>query len=84
MGFKFIVLRGFPHFLSFRESTLICKLYTVKNEQLDEWKCQICTNVDIKKCNNDNMGMKSAYLCFNDFPLSFFLIFENTQIMQIR
>ena len=21
-----------------------------------------------KTCDNDNMGMKSAYLCFNDFP----------------
>ena len=34
-------------------------------------------NIDyIKTCNNDNIGMKSAYLNFNDFPL-FFSVFIN-------
>ena len=34
-------------------------------------------NIDyIKTCNNDNIGMKSAYLYFNDFPL-FFSVFIN-------
>ena len=29
-------------------------------------------NIDyIKTCNNDNIGMKSAYLCLHDFPLFF-------------
>ena len=34
-------------------------------------------NIDfIKTCNNDNIGMKSACLYFNDFPL-FFSVFIN-------
>ena len=34
-------------------------------------------NVDyIKTCNNDNVGMKSAYLYFNEFPL-FISVFIN-------
>ena len=43
-------------------------------------------NIDyIKTCNNDTIGMISAYLIFNGFPLflAFLLIFMNTQIMQI-
>ena len=43
-------------------------------------------NIDyIKAYNNDNIGMKPAYLFLNDFPLflAFLLIFMNTQIMQI-
>ena len=44
-----------------------------------------CNIDNIKTCNNDNIGMKSAYLYFYDFPLFFsvLLIFMNTQIMQI-
>ena len=45
-------------------------------------------NIDyIKTCNNDNIGMKSAYVYFvMIFPyfLAFLLIFMNMQIMQIR
>ena len=34
-------------------------------------------NIDyIKTCNNDDIGMESAYLYFNDFPL-FFSVFIN-------
>ena len=33
-----------------------------------------CNIDDIKTCNNDITGMKSAYLYFHDFPL-FFRIF---------
>ena len=41
---------------------------------------------DITTCNNDNVAMKSAYLCFYDIPLflTSFLTFINTQIMQIN
>ena len=45
-----------------------------------------CITDDITTCNNDNMAIsKSAYFCFNDFPLFLIplLIFINTQIMQI-
>ena len=46
-----------------------------------------CTIDDIKTCNNDNIGIKSAYLYLLSmiFPyfLAFLLIFMNTQIMQI-
>ena len=35
-----------------------------------------CTIDYINTCNNDNIGMKSAYLYFNDFPL-FFSVFIN-------
>ena len=35
-----------------------------------------CNMGDIKTCNNDNIGMKSAYLNFNDFSL-FFAFFIN-------
>ena len=35
-----------------------------------------CNIDDSKTCNNDNIGMKSAYLYFNDFPL-FFSVFIN-------
>ena len=38
-----------------------------------------CHIDDIKTCNNDNMLMKSAYLCFNDFP-SFFSVFINIPV----
>ena len=30
-----------------------------------------CNIEYIKTCNNDNIGLKSAYLFFNDFPLFF-------------
>ena len=33
-----------------------------------------CTIDYIKTCTNDTIGMKSAYLYFNDFPL-FFRVF---------
>ena len=37
-----------------------------------------------KTGNNDNIGMKSVFLYFLNFPvLAFLLIFMNTQIMQI-
>ena len=38
-----------------------------------------CNIAHIKTCNNDNIGIKSAYLYFNDFPLflAFLLIFIN-------
>ena len=38
-----------------------------------------CITDNVKPYNNDNMGMKSADLCFNDFPLfltGFFNIHE--------
>ena len=37
---------------------------------------------DIKKCNIDNIGVKSAYLFLIILP--YFLIFMKTQIMPIR
>ena len=39
----------------------------------------------IQTCNNDNTGMRSAYLYFYEFPLflASLLFFMNRQIMQI-
>ena len=41
-----------------------------------------CNIDNIKTCNNDNIGMKSAYYIFNDFPLflAFLLIFMNSYV----
>ena len=43
-----------------------------------------CSIDYFKTCNNDNIGMKSAYLYCNDFPyfLVFLLIFMSMHIMQ--
>ena len=46
-----------------------------------------CITDDLTTCNNDDMGLKSVFLSFDDYPLflnAFINIFMNTQIMQIR
>ena len=55
----------------------LCNLITLWN----------CITDGITTCNNDNMGMKSTCLCFNEVFLfhNIFLIFlMNTQIVKIR
>ena len=44
-----------------------------------------CITDDIAICINDNVGMQSAYLCFNVFPyfLTFLLIFMKRKLCQL-
>ena len=56
----------FPHdfpsfFLSFHILSLICNYDNILTGRLDKWTSN-CNTDDIKTCNNDNMGRKSAFL----------------------
>ena len=67
----------FTYFPSFSRIYIIYIHVCANIGQLDKWSCQIVSLItdDITICNNDNIGVKSTCLCFNDVSLFFNVFF---------